>query len=125
MIALMGLLQLGVGLQVGRPGPVAGGLVLLGVAAVLTFGRGRRTTVGRGGIHAPRRVRQRELPWSAIAALQARSIGGGRVRLLVQQVGHPTEAVVPLATLRAADAERLLPPIRALAAANDVPVRDT
>jgi hypothetical protein len=124
-VTLVALLQFGVGLQVGRPGPVVGGVVLLGVAAVLAVGRGKRTTVGRGGIHAPRRVRQRELPWSSIASLQARTIGGGRVRLLVQQTGHPLEAAVPVATLGSADAERLLPRVRALAEANDVPVHDT
>lgn len=123
-LVLVGLMQVGVGLQVERVGPVVGGVLLLGVAAVLALGRGKRTVVGPGGIHAPRRLRQRELPWSTIAALQLRTGAGGRVQLLVLQEGHPAEAAVPVATLRPADADEHLPGVRAHAATHDVPVHE-
>jgi hypothetical protein len=123
-LVLVGLMQVGVGLQIDRPGPVVGGVLLLGVATALAVGRGKRTVVGHGGIHAPRRLRQREMPWSTITALQVRAQAGGRVQVSVVREGHPPEAAVPVATLRPADAEELLPAVRALAATHDVPVHD-
>jgi hypothetical protein len=123
-LVLVGLMQVGVGLQVDRVGPIVGGVLLLVVAVALAVGRGKRTVVGHGGIHAPRRMRQRELPWSTIEALQIRPHAGGRVQVLVVREGHPPEAALPVATLRAADADEHLPAVRALAEAHGVPVHE-
>jgi hypothetical protein len=124
IVGLVGLMQIAVGVQVGRPGPVVGGVVLLGLAAALTVGAGRGTVVGRGGIHAPHRLRERQLPWSTIAALRTVPAANGRVQLLVEREGRPPEAAVRVAVLRPADAERLLPAVRAVAAANEVTFHD-
>lgn len=124
VVVLVGLMQVAVGIQVGRVGPVVAGAVLLVLGGVLVLGAGRATVVGRGGIHAPNRLRDRQLPWSAIAALRASPAANGRIQLLVERTGRSPEAAVRVAALRPADAERFLPAIRAHAAAHDVPFHD-
>jgi hypothetical protein len=121
VVALVGLMQVAVGVQVGRAGPLVGGAVLVVLGGIVAIGAGRGTVVGRGGIHAPNRLRDRQLPWSTIAALRARPTVDGRVHLLVEREGRPPEAAVRIAVLRQADARRLLPAIAAHAAVHDVP----
>lgn len=123
VVILVGLMQVAVGLQVGRVGPAIAGGVLLALGAVVLLGAARGTVVGHGGIHAPSRLRDRQLPWSTIAALHTVRATNGRIQLLVEREGRPVEAAVRVAALRPADAERLLPAIRAHAAAHDVPLR--
>ncbi|WP_052664435.1 hypothetical protein [Nitriliruptor alkaliphilus] len=121
IVVLVGVMQIAVGAQVGRAGPAIGGTILVVLGAIVATGAGRGTVIGRGGIHAPNRLRDRQLPWSTVAALRARPVAKGRVQLLVEREGHPPEAAVRIAVLRPADAERLLPAIAAHAAAHDVP----
>lgn len=121
IVILVGLMQVAVGVQVGRAGPAVGGAILLVLGGIVATGAGRGTVVGRGGIHAPNRLRHRQLPWSTIAALRARPTTNGRIQLLVEREGYPPEAVVRIAVLRPADAQRLLPAISAHAAAHEVP----
>lgn len=122
--ASIGLLQLAVGLQVDRVGPLVGGAVLLVLGAALVLGGRGVTVVDPDGIHAPDRLRDRELPWSAIAALRTRSAPGGRVQLVAERAGRPRRAAVRVAVLRPEDAERLLPAVGTHATAHDVPLHD-
>jgi hypothetical protein len=121
---LVALLQVAVGIQVGRLGPLLGGGLLLVLGALLILGGVRAPVVGRGGIHTPNRLRERELPWSTVAALRARPGPGGRVQVLVERAGQPATAALRLASLTRDQADRLLPAIAAHAAAHEVPLHD-
>jgi hypothetical protein len=121
---VLGALQIAVGLQIGRPTTaVAGGVIVL-LAVSLAVRAGRGPVIGSGGVQVPGWPRGADVPWSGIERLLVRPAPFGRVRLRMVRADHPPGLSRPITVLSPDQARELLPAIRELAAARDVPVTE-
>lgn len=124
VVGLLGLLQVAIGVQVGRATTMVAGLVILGLAVSVGLGANRGASLGAGGLDIPGWPRGGEVPWSQVQRLVVRSAPFGRVQLRYTHTDHPAATSRPLGTLPRREAEGVLSRVRTLADGRDVPIHD-